>query len=45
MRSNDLGVNSYIRKPVGFEEFHEVIARLAMYWLMINRRLPISKIC
>ncbi|MFZ6744362.1 response regulator [Undibacterium sp. JH2W] len=32
----DLGVNSYIRKPVDFQQFAEVIKQLGMYWLVIN---------
>lgn len=32
----DLGVNSYIRKPVDFNQFAEVIKNLGLYWLVIN---------
>jgi len=32
----DLGVNSYIRKPVDFNQFAEVIKQLGLYWLVIN---------
>jgi CheY-like chemotaxis protein len=35
--SYNLGVNSYISKPVAFEEFAETMNRLGMYWLMINK--------
>lgn len=34
--SYDLGANSYIRKPVDFEEFVEVAGLLGMYWLLWN---------
>ena len=36
----DLGVNSYIRKPVDFIEFAEVIAHLGYYWLELNEPAP-----
>jgi len=32
-----LGVNSYIVKPVDFEEFTDVIREMAMYWHLINQ--------
>ena len=32
-----LGVNSYISKPVEFEQFAEVVANLGLYWLLINK--------
>ncbi len=36
----DLGVNSYIRKPVDFIEFTNVIKQLGNYWLQLNQTLP-----
>jgi CheY-like chemotaxis protein len=34
--SYDLGVNSYISKPVDFDEFSKVVSELGLYWLLIN---------
>jgi two-component system, response regulator len=36
----DLGANSYIRKPVDFSHFAEVIAQLGLYWLVMNEPPP-----
>ena len=38
--SYDLGANSYIRKPVDFEEFVEVAGTLGLYWLLCNQPPP-----
>ncbi len=32
-----LGVNSYVTKPINFDEFAKVIAELGLYWLMVNK--------
>ncbi len=34
--SYDLGVNSFISKPVEFDEFAKVVSDLGYYWLFIN---------
>jgi two-component system response regulator len=33
----DLGVNSYIQKPVDFDEFRSAVKLLGLYWLVTNR--------
>ena len=40
MRSYDLGVNSYVRKPVDFKDFSEAVERLGLYWVLINQAPP-----
>ena len=32
-----LGVNSYIQKPVKFDEFAEAVAHLGLYWMVLNQ--------
>ncbi len=38
--SYDLGVNSYIRKPVDFQQFAHAIQNLGLYWLVLNEAPP-----
>lgn len=37
-----LGCNSYVRKPVNFDEFLEAARQLGLYWLLLNER-PIGR--
>ena len=34
------GANSYVRKPVDFNQFVDAISNLGLYWLVINERSP-----
>jgi len=38
--SYGLGVNSYIQKPVDFDQFRETLRTLALYWLSVNQPPP-----
>jgi two-component system response regulator len=37
MKSYALGVNSYIVKPVDFEQFAETVSQVGMYWVLANQ--------
>lgn len=36
IKSYDLGANSYVRKPVEFEQFLDATRQLGLYWLVLN---------
>lgn len=42
LESYNLGVNSYIAKPVDFEQFTEVVEHLGYYWLLLNQLPPLK---
>ena len=35
-----LGANSYVRKPVDFNQFSDAIRRLGLYWMLVNEPPP-----
>jgi two-component system, response regulator len=37
VESYQLGVNSYIVKPVDFEQFTEAMRQLGLYWMLLNQ--------
>ena len=41
LQSYSLGCNSYIRKPVDFQQFTTVVQQLGLYWLILNEPPPV----
>ena len=38
VESYQLGVNSYIVKPVAFDKFTAAVSEIGLYWMMLNER-------
>jgi two-component system response regulator len=38
VRGYDLGANSYVRKPVSYNNFVDVVNKLGVYWLAVNEK-------
>ena len=41
--SYQLGANSFVSKPVGFEEFAKTVAELGLYWMLVNQVAPATE--
>jgi DNA-binding response OmpR family regulator len=39
IKGYDLGANSYVRKPVDYKDFVDVVNNLGVYWLAINKNI------
>ena len=42
IRSYELGVNSYVVKPVKFQGFIEAVKQLGVYWVLVNEPPPVA---
>lgn len=40
LASYRLGANSYVRKPIDFDQFTEAVRQLGLYWLVLNEPPP-----
>ena len=41
VESYRLGANSYVRKPVDFQQFTDAAQQLGLYWMVLNMRAPV----
>ena len=37
VESYKFGVNSYVVKPVDFQQFHDAVSRTGLYWMLVNK--------
>ena len=44
IRGYGLGANSYIQKPVDFDQFRDTVKQAGYYWLLINQPVPVVPI-
>ena len=42
VRGYNLGANSYIQKPVDFEQFRDTVKHVGLYWLVTNQPPPVN---
>ncbi len=40
MNGYKLGANSYVRKPIAFNQFSDAVGQLGLYWLILNEPPP-----
>ena len=43
VESYELGVNSYLQKPVDFDEFRSMVKQIGFYWMVVNQVAPNGK--
>jgi two-component system response regulator len=43
VRSYSLGANSFVRKPVEFDEFMHAVKTLGLYWLLLHEPAPVPR--